>query len=76
MTERAGRATGAGADETLDPAAIQTLREIIGDNEDVAFIDISSVLFGLFEGIVQPDIYLTFENKVSLQQIFTVKVRI
>ena len=75
MTERAGRGTGAGLGQTLDQDTIQTLREIIGDNEDVDFVDISSVLFGLFEGIVQPDIFLTFSNKVSLQQIFTVKVR-
>ena len=60
----------------MDQATIRILQEIIGDIEDVDFVDISSVLFGLFEGIVQPDIFLTFSNKVSLQQIFTVKVRI
>ena len=52
----------------------EVLLDILQDTEDVDYSDSASVLFGLFDGTVQPDIFLTFANKVALQQIFIVKM--
>ena len=53
----------------------EVLLDILKDTVDVDYSDNASVLFGLFDQTVQPDIFLTFANKVALQQIFIVKVR-
>ena len=65
-------------DPLLSPATSNfvspNLLDILKETDDIDFTDDASVLFGLFDGTVQPDIFLTFANKVALQQIFIVKV--
>jgi hypothetical protein len=53
------------------------LEAFIDDSDDIDWTDatFASCLFGLFQGCAQPDIYISFANKVSVQQVFTVKVR-
>ena len=52
------------------------LAPFIDDSEDIDWDDktYTSCLFGLFQGCAQPDIYISFANRVSVQQVFTVKV--
>ena len=66
----------------MDPASApsnpmytnEILIDILKDTADVDYTDNASVLFGLFDGTVQPDIFLTFANKVAFQQVYIVKV--
>ena len=49
-------------------------RSLLGECDHIDFNNPSSILVGLFEGVIQPDVCLTHENMVSIQSPVSVKV--